>query len=79
MAGSDEETVEVGFNKEPRLCGLARDDVDDDFREDREAPFHHHADDHIIDVKDGDVLTPARAKGEWEAQLSLYLIKLIFC
>ena len=48
-------------------------------REDREALFHRHVDDHIIDVKDGDVLTPARAKGEWEAQLSLYLIKLIFC
>ena len=31
MAGSDEETVEVGFNEEPRLCGLARDDVDDVF------------------------------------------------
>ena len=48
-------------------------------REDREALYHRHADDHIIDVEDGDVLTPARAKGEWEAQLSLYLIKLIFC
>ena len=34
MAGSDDETVEVGSNQEKRLCGLARDDDEDDLRKD---------------------------------------------
>ena len=39
MAGSNEETVEVGMNKERRLCGLAGDDDEDNMDEDREALF----------------------------------------
>ena len=34
MAGSDEETVEVGMNEERRLCGLAGDDDEDNMNED---------------------------------------------
>ena len=34
MAGSDDETLEVGSNQERRLCGLAGDDDEDDLRED---------------------------------------------
>ena len=37
MVSSDEETVEVGYNDERRMCGMARDDDDDDIREDAEA------------------------------------------
>ncbi|XP_039817290.1 zinc finger BED domain-containing protein RICESLEEPER 2-like [Panicum virgatum] len=39
MAGSDEETVEVGMNEEWQLCGLARDDDEDNMDEDHEALF----------------------------------------
>ena len=34
MAGSDDETLEVGSNQERWLCGLAGDDDEDDLRED---------------------------------------------
>ena len=34
MAGSDDETLEVGSNQERRLCGLVGDDDEDDLRED---------------------------------------------
>ena len=34
MAGSDDETLEVSSNQERRLCGLARDDDEDDLRKD---------------------------------------------
>ena len=34
MAGSDNETLEVGSNQERRLCGLAGDDDEDDLCED---------------------------------------------
>ena len=47
MAGSDEETVEVGMNEEWRLCGLARDDDEDNMDEDRTALFGATADDAI--------------------------------
>ena len=63
MAGSDEETVEVGFNKERHLCGLAGDEDDDDLGEDREALFGGDADDHSMDVDDGDVVPPAAEGG----------------
>ena len=43
MAGSDDETVEVGANKEMRLCGLAGDDDEDDLREDAAELFGHSA------------------------------------
>ena len=39
MAGSDDDTVEVGTNQERRLCGLAGDDDEDDLREDAEELF----------------------------------------
>ena len=39
MAGSDDETLEVGSNQERRLCGLAGDDDVDDLREDAEELF----------------------------------------
>jgi len=39
MAGSDDETLEVGSNQERRLCGLAGDDDEDDLREDAEELF----------------------------------------
>jgi hypothetical protein len=47
MAGSDDETVEVGMNEERRLCGLAGNDDEDDMREDHEAMFGCVADDPI--------------------------------
>jgi hypothetical protein len=47
MAGSEDETVEVGVNKERRLCGLAGDNNEDDMREGREAHFGRIADDPI--------------------------------
>jgi hypothetical protein len=47
MAGSDDKTVEVDMNEEWRLCGLARDDDEDDMREDREAMFDRIVDDPI--------------------------------
>jgi len=39
MAGSDVDTVEVSTNQERRLCGLARDDDEDDLHEDIEELF----------------------------------------
>ena len=44
MAGSDEETVELGMNEERRLCGLAGDDDEDNMDKDREALFGAAAD-----------------------------------
>ena len=52
MPGSDDETVEVGVNEERRLCRLARDDDQDDLREDAEELFGHSAQ-APIDVDDG--------------------------
>ena len=43
MPGSDDETVEVGANKERRLCGLARDHDEDNLREDAEELFDRSA------------------------------------
>ena len=43
MPGSDDETVEVDTNEERRLCGLARDDDEDDLREDAEELFGRSA------------------------------------
>ncbi|KAG2591491.1 hypothetical protein PVAP13_5NG448530 [Panicum virgatum] len=54
MAGSDEETVEVGMNEERRLCGLAGDDDEDNMDEDRAALFGATADDAIPVDGDGE-------------------------
>ena len=54
MAGSDEETVEVGMNEERRLCGLAGDDDEDNMDEDRTALFGATADDAIPVDGDGE-------------------------
>ena len=55
MAGSDDETVELGVieNEERRLCGMAGDDDEDDLREDRDALFGPGADDPINIDDDG--------------------------
>ena len=55
MAGSDDETVELGVteNEERRLCGMAGDDDEDDLREDRDALFGPGADDPINVDNDG--------------------------
>jgi len=42
MAGSDDETLEVGSNQERRLCGLAGDDDEDDLWEDAAELFGHN-------------------------------------
>ena len=52
MPSSDEETIEVGANEERRLCGLARDDDEDDLREDADELFGRSAQ-APIDVGDG--------------------------
>ena len=41
MAGSDDDTVEVGTNQERLLCRLAEDDDEDDLREDAKELFGH--------------------------------------
>ncbi|KAL6878233.1 hypothetical protein ACP4OV_012403 [Aristida adscensionis] len=70
MAGSDENTVELGMtiNDERRLCGLAGDDDDGDMVEDREALFGRSADEPIaVDADgaaDGDPSGPASAVPE---------------
>jgi len=58
MAGSDDETVELGVteNEERRLCGMAGDDDEDDLREDRDALFGPGADDPINVDDDGPVV-----------------------
>jgi len=60
MAGSDDETVELGVteNEERRLCGMAGDDDEDDLREDRDALFGPGADD-PINVDDDGPAVPA--------------------
>ena len=42
MAGSDNETLEVGSNQERRLCGLAGDDDEDDLCKDAAKLFGHN-------------------------------------
>jgi hypothetical protein len=51
MAVSDDETVEIDCNEERRLCGLARDDDEDDLREDAAVLFGHSSE-HPIHVGD---------------------------
>jgi hypothetical protein len=41
MADSDDDTAEVGTNEERRMCGLVRENDEDDLREDAEALFSH--------------------------------------
>ncbi|XP_039841615.1 uncharacterized protein LOC120701873 [Panicum virgatum] len=55
MAGSNDETVELGVteNEERRLCGMAGDDDEDDLREDHDALFGPGADDPINIDDDG--------------------------
>jgi len=48
MAGSDDETLEVGSNQERRLCGLAGDDDEVDLREDAAELFGHNVQSPIV-------------------------------
>jgi hypothetical protein len=47
MARSSNETVEVSANNERRMCGLAKDDDNDDLREDAAKLFGRHVEDPI--------------------------------
>jgi hypothetical protein len=51
MAVSDDETVEIDYNEERQLCGLAGDDDEDDLREDAATLFGHSSE-HPVHVGD---------------------------
>jgi hypothetical protein len=62
MARSSNETVEVSANNERRMCGLAKDDDNDDLREDVTELFGRHVEDPI--EVDGNGNDAAGAKKE---------------
>ena len=78
MAGSDDETVEVGSNQERWLCGLAGDDDKDDLREDTTELFGHNVQDPIVLEPCNDQAVDGEEKNGKRSRLSTSAVWLNF-